>query len=281
MGANLAEMFRQMLSFSDDEIAAIHPSHNRETIAALLPRLKYFENGTCIVHDMFGKDVVDRVRQGYEDAFQTAHFEVPGEMFALAMEAKQRGMGVVGSTSNILDFIKKHVSDSLQRGFEDRLQFVLGTESGMVTSIVGGVRKLLEDHQKSHGSSGVEVEIVFPVSSEAISATSSSSSNNAYESTFAKLPIVPGVAAGEGCSISGGCASCHYMKMNTLNSLLRVCRLVGTPGEPLLTAHHARAYTDLIDGQTLGDLGCEPILHMRQFQATGSLPDTLVQQICR
>ena len=43
MGANLAEMFRQMLSFSDKEIAAIHPAHNRETIAALLPRLKYFQ----------------------------------------------------------------------------------------------------------------------------------------------------------------------------------------------------------------------------------------------
>lgn len=280
MGANLAEMFRQMLSFSDEEISAIHPSHSRETIAALLPRLKYFQDGTCIVHDMFGKDVVDRVRQAYGDAFQTAHFEVPGEMFALAMEAKQRGMGVVGSTSNILDFIKKHVSESLERGFEDRLQFVLGTESGMVTSIVGGVRKLLADYQKTHGTSKVKVEIVFPVSSEAVSATSSSSTNVGYESTLAKLPIVPGVASGEGCSISGGCASCHYMKMNTLDSLLRVCRLVETPGEPLLTAHHARAYTALIHGQTLGDLGCEPILHMRHFQASGSLPDVLVQQIC-
>lgn len=173
------------------------------------------QDGTCIVHDMFGKDVVNRVRQGYGDAYQTAHFEVPGEMFALAMEAKQRGRGVVGSTSNILDFIKGHVSECLQRGFEDRLQFVLGTESGMVTSIVGGVRKLLVDNEKSYGSSKVEVEIVFPVSSEAISATTSSSAQVAYESILAKLAIVPGVASGEGCSISGGCASCHYMKVNT------------------------------------------------------------------
>lgn len=176
---------------------------------------------------MFGKDVVDRVRQAYGDAFQTAHFEVPGEMFALAMEAKQRGMGVVGSTSNILDFIKKHVSESLERGFEDRLQFVLGTESGMVTSIVGGVRKLLADYQKTHGTSKVKVEIVFPVSSEAVSATSSSSTNVGYESTLAKLPIVPGVASGEGCSISGGCASCHYMKVHThLISSHLLCSLV-------------------------------------------------------
>ncbi len=45
-------------------------------------------------------------REGYRDAYLTAHFEVPGEMFTLAMEARRsRGMGVVGSTQNILDFI--------------------------------------------------------------------------------------------------------------------------------------------------------------------------------
>ena len=30
------------------------------------------------------------------------------------------------------------------------------------------------------------------------------------------LSVVPGVAQGEGCSAEGGCASCPYMKMNTL-----------------------------------------------------------------
>jgi quinolinate synthase len=50
MGANLAEMFRQMLSFSDEEIAAIHPSHTRQTISALLPRLKYFQVRTLQQH---------------------------------------------------------------------------------------------------------------------------------------------------------------------------------------------------------------------------------------
>lgn len=43
MGGNLVEMFQQMLALSDEEIAAIHPSHTRGTIAALLPRLKYFK----------------------------------------------------------------------------------------------------------------------------------------------------------------------------------------------------------------------------------------------
>ncbi len=45
------------------------------------------------------------VRTGYRDAYLAAHFEVPGEMFAAAQEARTRGMGVVGSTQNILDFI--------------------------------------------------------------------------------------------------------------------------------------------------------------------------------
>lgn len=177
----------------------------------MLSLCMYVQDGTCVVHDLFGKEVVDRVREGYGDAYQTAHFEVPGDMFALAMEAKQRGMGVVGSTQNILNFIEGRVKEAIGRGFDDRLQFVLGTEAGMVTAIVGGVSKLLGE-VSSRGTK-IEVEIVFPVSSEAISATSSAHGTAGYESTLVKLPIVPGVASGEGCSLSGGCASCPYMKV--------------------------------------------------------------------
>lgn len=82
-------------------------------------------------------------REGYRDAYLTAHFEVPGEMFTLAMEAKrQRGMGVVGSTQNILDFIAAKLGAALDNPFPDRLQFVLGTETGMVTSIVRCVKSV-------------------------------------------------------------------------------------------------------------------------------------------
>ena len=48
--------------------------------------------------------------------------QVPGEMFALAMEAKKRDMGVVGSTQNILDFIAAKVKDAVERPFPDTLQ---------------------------------------------------------------------------------------------------------------------------------------------------------------
>lgn len=151
----------------------------------------------------------------YCDAFLTAHFEVPGEMFSLAMEAKRRGMGIVGSTQNILDFIKQRVQEALDRDLDDHLQFLLGTESGMVTSIVAEVRKILRS-APSPRRSNVNIEIVFPVSSDSLSTTSAHSSPglSCLEASDAnKLAVVPGVAAGEGCSIHGGCASCPYMKV--------------------------------------------------------------------
>lgn len=48
--------------------------------------------------------------------------QVPGEMFALALEAKARDMGVVGSTQNILDFISGKLAEALERPFPERLQ---------------------------------------------------------------------------------------------------------------------------------------------------------------
>ena len=59
----------------------------------------------------------------YNDALLTAHFEVPGEMFTLAMEAKAaRDGGVVGSTQNILDFIAAKLTDALAKPFPEKLQ---------------------------------------------------------------------------------------------------------------------------------------------------------------
>ena len=57
-------------------------------------------------------------------------------------EAKPQraGRGVVGSTSNILDFIGQQVDRAVASGRPEHLRFVLGTESGMVTSIARRVR---------------------------------------------------------------------------------------------------------------------------------------------
>ncbi len=62
--------------------------------------------------------VCEIVKEAYGDAYLTAHFEVPGEMFTLAMAARRRGMGVVGSTSNILDYIASKVGTTLATRLE-------------------------------------------------------------------------------------------------------------------------------------------------------------------
>jgi len=271
MGGNLAELLRRMTTWSDEDIKEMHPEHNRETIKSLLPRLKYFDNGTCMVHDMFGRDVCETVRAFYGDAYQTAHFEVPGEMFKLAMEAKDRGLGVVGSTQNILDYTCARVDEAVARALPEgeRLRFVLGTETGMVTSIVRAVQSRLRAAQDK-GVSGVEAEIIFPVSSDAIAATGD-----------VEIPVVPGVISGEGCSLDGGCASCPYMKMNSFDALMRMCDRVGSPaGEAMLTAQEPRKYASKDQaGPSIASQGCVPILHMRHFQKNKRFSDDLVADI--
>ncbi|KAK4264408.1 hypothetical protein QN277_025587 [Acacia crassicarpa] len=280
MGANIKELFQQMEEMTDEEIAELHPKHNKDSIRSLLPRLHYYQDGTCIVHHLFGHDVVEKIKAMYCDAFLTAHLEVPGEMFSLAMEAKRRGMGVVGSTQNILDFIKERVQEALDRNVDDHLQFVLGTESGMITSIVAAVRNLLEPTKLSSQGAKITVEIVFPVSSDSISRTSSSSPSNPQPIIGdIVLPVVPGVASGEGCSIHGGCASCPYMKMNSLDSLLKVCHHLADKEEELSEYKAERFTLQTPNGKSVADVGCEPILHMRNFQATKKLSEKLVGQI--
>ena len=282
MGANLVSLLTRLAALPDDEVAAVHPGHTAASIADLLPRLRYYGDGACAVHELFGADVTAAVARSYSDAFLTAHFEVPGEMFALAMEARQRGMGVVGSTQNILDFINARTDEALARDQPaERLSFVLGTETGMVTSIVDALQRKLA--AAPVGGPEVEVEIVFPVSSEAITVTGAApaaASSSGQLRGIGDLAVVPGPAGGEGCSTAGGCASCPYMKMNTLQALFTVCQRIGTPGEALLEAYKPEAYTEQApQGGSLAAAGCHPILHMRDFQAGKKLSDALVKDI--
>ena len=102
-------------------------------------------------------------------------------------------------------------------------QVILGTESGMITAIVRRVQLMLQ----AAGRSDVDVEVVFPVASDAITTRDQLQDTlpdldvmthevSAGPSLPGGLAIVPGPAAGEGCSTEGGCASCPYMKMNSL-----------------------------------------------------------------
>lgn len=264
MGENLRTMFTQFTGLTDAAIRELHPAHDRSTIASLLERFHVFQEGNCVVHHMFGHDVVQRVREEYGDAYQTAHLEVPGEMFELAVEASTAGNGVVGSTSNILGFILDKVAE--HSSSTDSLAFVLGTEAGMATSIV----KKVQHQLREAGNHDLAVEIVFPVASEAVAVSESPD-----------LGIIPGVAGGEGCSTAGGCATCPFMKMNTLGGMVDILEAVGTDKESRFASFFPRTYSERIAGRTAASLGSEPILHMRHFQTTGELPSALVEHVQR
>lgn len=161
-------------------------------------------------------------------------------------------------------------------GRPQRLRFVLGTEAGMVTSIVRGVEGILKQQQQ--GGENVEVEIIFPVASEAVAASG--------EGKEGGLPIVPGVRGGEGCSTAGGCATCPFMKMNSLEALVEVlerCPKGGdkgkTPGDLVPFLPPRRGDVTLASGKSVGEVGSLPIVHMRALMANGKLSEELVQDI--
>lgn len=261
MGGNLQSMLARLTELPDDQIRALHPEHDSRSVAALLQRFRVFQHGICVVHHLFGADVARRVREEHPDALHTAHLEVPGEMFELAVEAQARGRGVVGSTSDILRFVLERVR-AAESG-HPRISVVLGTEAGMITSIVRGVQEALAARDDD-----LEVEIVFPVASEAVA-----------DAPDSGLGILPGVAGGDGCSTAGGCATCPFMKMNDLDALFHVVEKVGTPEEAALARFRPRTYTERIGGRAAADIGGEPILHMRHFQQHGSFPDALVDDV--
>ncbi len=267
MGDNLAHMFQSLAEMSDQQIRQLHSEHDQASIRSLLPRFHYFEQGTCIVHHMFGREVVELVRAHYADVFVTAHLEVPGEMFELALQAQREGNGVVGSTSNILAFILGKVDDAIARGEQANLRFILGTEAGMITPIVRQVQAKLRDYV-SEGGADLSAEIVFPVASEAIA-----------QDVQSGLGVVPGVAGGEGCSTAGGCATCPYMKMNSLQALFGLLERIDVEPRSSLIPFEPRKYVQEIRGRTAADLGGEPILHMRAFQRSGQLPKALVSDV--
>lgn len=268
MGENLARMLSALAGMPAERVAQLHPDHSPESLGSARERFAHFKQGLCVVHHMFGAAVADQVRRDYADAFVTAHLEVPGEMFELGWEAAQAGRGVVGSTSNILDFIARKVDEAVAAAAPAELRFVLGTEAGMTTPIARKVQQRLAA-VRSAGGPDIGVEIIFPVASAAIAATGDRS-----------LPVVPGVLEGEGCSTAGGCATCPYMKMNSLDALLSLLGKLDGPVEAL-AAFAPRTYSETIDGRSVAELATQTIVRMREFQKHGALSDELVRAIAR
>lgn len=281
MGTNLARLLQTLTTLGDDAIRALHPKHNVESIRALLPRFHYFEHGNCVVHHMFGKDVSNRIREEHKDAFITAHLEVPGEMFELALEAQSKGRGVVGSTSDILGFIERQIRAACARPNAAKLSFVLGTETGMVTSIVSAVQKVLRDVKRDD----IACEVIFPVASEAIARTDEPLPMlGMMPQATSNLLLVPGAQGGEGCAIEGGCATCPYMKMNSLDALFSLLKELDVSSPEMVARFHPHHYKlPVIDARgvsrTIADLGGEPILHMRGFQKTKAIPMDLREDV--
>jgi quinolinate synthase len=270
MGENLQQLFVRMLDMSDEDIQKFHPQHDRASIKALLSRFHYYQQGICVVHHMFGGQVTKTVAEEYpldDTTFYTAHFEVPGEMFTLAIGAMHDGKGVVGSTSNILNFIVGKTKEAASKGIP-KVRFILGTESGMVTGIVRGLQQAIP------AGSATQAEIIFPVNSEAFSPTDEPASG---------LALVPGVKSGEGCSAAGGCASCPYMKMNDLDSLFDLVDSVPTNWEAgvpkSLVNFQPKTKDTEVNGVPLVEAGAVPIKYMRHLMANEHLSPELVAAV--
>ncbi len=270
MGRNLRIYLERLAAMTPAQVAQVHPEITPRAIAALLERYQAFQDGNCIVHHVFGSEVARVIREHYRHALVAAHLEVPGEMFDLALEAQAEGRGVVGSTANILSFINQRVDDAVASGqpLDQPISVILGTEAGMITSIVRSVQAKLRDHVDAGGPE-LCVEIVFPVADEAIATTPDP-----------ELAIVPGVDGSEGCSAMGGCATCPYMKMNSLEALIGLLERIRDGAESTeLTPFEPKRYDESLEGRPLAAWGTQPILSMRHFQQTGRLADELVARI--
>ena len=131
----------------------------------------------------------------------------------------------------------------------------------------------------------VEAEIIFPVSSEAVMTVEDCDTNSISKEN--ELPIVPGVAGGEGCSTAGGCATCPFMKMNDIDALQDIINMVddkrqGDDRSGITLKKHlppARLQGKFINGIEATELGTEAILYMRKFMLNQSMPEELVTKV--
>jgi quinolinate synthase len=199
---------------------------------------------------MFGETLVDKIKKDYPEALMSAHLEVPGEMFELAHQAVKKNKGVVGSTSDILKFVLKKIENTSD---QNKIQFILGTESGLASGMIGEVQKYLKLKNSKQ-----TLEIIFPVAEEAISTPSHHKDDLGFD-------LMPGVSAGDGCSINGSCADCQFMKMNSLDALIALLSKI--EHEDLKSFYPKVSQQD----DELTKRGTQTILAMQEFQKTGKI----------
>ncbi|XVF31655.1 hypothetical protein REPUB_Repub17cG0010000 [Reevesia pubescens] len=70
-----------------------------------------------------------------------------------------------------------------------------------------------------------------------------------------------------------------YFQMNSLSSLLKVCHHLPDERNNLKEYEAERFKLQTPQGKSIVDIGCEPILHMRHFQAKKEMLEKLVYQV--
>ncbi|KAK8800758.1 hypothetical protein WA158_000083 [Blastocystis sp. Blastoise] len=263
MGNNLKTILHDYQDLSKEQLLAINPKLTRDILEKAEKNFHSYTQGYCAVHHIFGQNVANIIKNNYSDAYLTSHLEVPTEMFKLTLDYKnQYNRGCVGSTADILKYIKQLITTEKK----ENLDIILGTEAGMVCSIISTVQKMI---QESHGTIATKsVNIIFPVGNDAIVQTNDKNT-----------PIIPGARA-EGCSIHGGCATCPFMKMNSADNLRNVMEMIQNHSSSL-EQYKPKVYNNKVNGTRVQDLGTIPIQRMRDYQKTKSLPDSLVNAITK
>ena len=243
--------------------------------------------------------MVNRVDRGLVGSTSNILHSLKGSSSSSGGGGDDVGGGVCRVEDDMLVTVETTTTTTTMTAKKEQLKFILGTEAGMVTSIVRSVQDILD----ANSCRTVEVEIIFPVSLEAVMVGDDT------------LKVVPGVAGGDGCSTLGGCATCPYMKMNDIDSVHDIVNMIGrqrlsvsgssssssmttiiasgvgttntiTPTtttlreELQLTKHLPpnRLAGKIIDGRQAIDLGTEPIMYIRAFMRDGRLSDELVDR---
>ena len=92
-----------------------------------------------------------------------------------------------------------------------------------------------------------------------------------------QVQILPGAAAGEGCSIGGSCATCQFMKMNTFESLQWVLSQMGS-NEAALEKYKPPKAPALKNSQQINQ-GIKTNLEMNYFSQNKKLSPEFVKEI--
>lgn len=131
----------------------------------------------------------------------------------------------------------------------------------MVCSIIKSIQSMLKEDLNKHSIQPKSVNIIFPVANDAVVQTS-------YAILLYKIivrngptPILPGAHA-DGCSIHGmfvvgeqgrslgSCATCPFMKMNSIDSLTNVMKMI---------VQHDTAALEPYKPKVCFTCGCDPV----------------------